>query len=218
MARQGFQHDLFEAMRETGCPVCRVLRESEARYWNFFLYEGFQDSQAYLDLVESVGYCPRHLAQLAARNDVFAAAGLASASVKGALRRLDVRPPRFRRRRIRRAGDRCPPCRLLATHEALLLRALSTLLEGDAEALRSYQGSEGLCFDHVAASYSLRLDELGVLVGHARARLRSRLEEVERLQASFDYQAAPATRELAGAWRRAFAAVRDHPGHVEEIG
>jgi hypothetical protein len=48
------------AMDQPGCPICRLRRESEARYIFFFLYENINDLETRLHLIASQGLCPAH--------------------------------------------------------------------------------------------------------------------------------------------------------------
>lgn len=208
MGHARIEDELRSAVGAGGCPLCRLLRDDEERYWAFFLYEGFQDPDAERRLARSVGYCPRHLAQLARRHDPFAAASLALASVRGALAALEGRrapPP---------PASACPVCSSLATAEALAVRALVPLLEGDAEAQAAYAAGEGLCYDHLGLVAEVHGRRARALLEQGRRTLERHREALERLIASFDYRAQAPDREQAGAWRRAFAALRGEPGRV----
>lgn len=208
MGHAGIEHELEAAIRTGGCPACRVLRDDEERYWSFFLYEGFQDPEADRKLARSIGYCPRHLEQLARRHDPFASASVALASVGGALDALSasrVPPP---------AASACPVCASLAVAEELALAALVPLLEADAELAAAYQAGEGLCYDHLGRAAELHGRRAKALLEHGRRTLERHRQALERLLASFDYRARGPDRDLAGAWRRGFLALHGDPGRV----
>jgi len=208
MGHARIEHELEAAIRAGGCPVCRILRDDEDRYWSFFLYEGFQDADADRRLARSIGYCPRHLAQLARRHDPFASASIALASVRGALDAL------ARRRVPPPAAKACPACASLEVAEKLALSALPPLLDGDAALAAEYAAGEGLCYDHLSLAAELNGRRAKALLEQGRRTLERQREALERLLASFDYRAEPPDREQAGAWRRAFAALRGDPGRV----
>jgi hypothetical protein len=213
MSPARIEWSLEDAIRQPGCPICRVLREDERGYWEFFLYEGFQDPDADARLFQSIGYCHRHLAQLAARNDVFAAASLALASIEGALSRVE----RARLRRgngFPRAGDGCPVCANLAGSEESALQALVPLLERDADLAAAYGGSDGLCYEHLGVAVAIHGRRARELLVHAQERLSAHRDALVALVNSFDYRSAPADVELSGAWSRAFRALRDNPGRI----
>jgi len=209
------EQDLVEAIPRGGCPACRLLRRAETQYWFFFLYEGFQDPEAGAALRRSIGYCRRHLGQLADHNDVFAAANLALASVGGALERLDASRGRWGKRRVSQpAGAGCPACTHTEATEHAALESLGPLLEKEPTIHDLYRSSAGLCFDHVAKAQRIGVEGLSLLEAHARRRLEEQATDLACLIRSFDYQTESADAQLAGAWKRAFRAIRGDPGRV----
>jgi hypothetical protein len=204
---------LAEGVLQVGCPVCRLLREDETRYWDFFLYEGFQDSAAAVDLRRSLGYCRRHVEQLARQRDAFASALLAAASLRGALATLLRERSSFRRRELQRPGFGCPVCARLADWQELCVRRLAELVASDTAFADNYRASDGLCFDHLGPALHAGAAAMA-LKEHAVERLERLEGEVRALAASFEYRSRPPTAELATAWRRAFAALRGDPGRV----
>jgi Family of unknown function (DUF6062) len=51
---------LKRALGEPGCPICRLIHETEARYLFYLLYENVTDGTTRAHLVRSLGLCPRH--------------------------------------------------------------------------------------------------------------------------------------------------------------
>jgi hypothetical protein len=51
---------LKRALEEPGCPICRLIHETEARYLFYLLYESVNDGTTRAHLVRSLGLCPRH--------------------------------------------------------------------------------------------------------------------------------------------------------------
>ncbi len=56
--------DLKEALRQPGCPLCRVLRNTDLHYLRVFLREGKNDGRMLLRLLASWGLCARHAGAL----------------------------------------------------------------------------------------------------------------------------------------------------------
>jgi hypothetical protein len=48
------------AIKQPGCPVCRLRQEAEERYLFNLLYENVTDGTTQLDLVRGLGLCPHH--------------------------------------------------------------------------------------------------------------------------------------------------------------
>jgi hypothetical protein len=48
------------ALREPGCPICRIMHEVERRFLLYVLYENVNDGTTRAHLVRSLGLCPRH--------------------------------------------------------------------------------------------------------------------------------------------------------------
>lgn len=213
--RHGLDADLARALGESGCPVCRLMREAEDRYWDFFLYEGFQDPGAATTLRRTVGYCHRHLRQLRHHHDTFAGSSLAHASLEGALERL-LDDSRRARVRSRRQPLSCPVCEHLAGYEQLALEALGRLLDRDEEVRAAYREHSGLCFAHLELALARRVEAADMLREHGARRLRRLKEDVQRLHESYRYDREPADAELAGSWLRAFRALRGDPGRIGE--
>lgn len=48
------------ALREPGCPVCRVAHQAEDRYLRFLLWENVNDMETRIRISEAMGFCRRH--------------------------------------------------------------------------------------------------------------------------------------------------------------
>jgi hypothetical protein len=86
--------DFKVALRRPGCPLCRLLRESDHRYLKVFLREGKDDGRMLLRLLGSWGLCARHAAALVRLEPVERGDGLGTATLYDwlldqARRRLD---------------------------------------------------------------------------------------------------------------------------------
>lgn|GEM_PF-1068425 len=58
------EHELLAALRDTGCPVCRVAGQSEPHYLFWLLHEGNAEPDLFDALTASLGFCPTHAATI----------------------------------------------------------------------------------------------------------------------------------------------------------
>ena len=56
--------DLKLAMRQPSCPICRIRDEAEYRYLYFLLWENVNDGTTRMQIVNSLGFCPKHTWQM----------------------------------------------------------------------------------------------------------------------------------------------------------
>lgn len=66
--------NLLEALREPGCPLCRLGNRAAHRFIDGVLYESVTDPQMRATLVESHGFCPTHSERLVAHHDALGSA------------------------------------------------------------------------------------------------------------------------------------------------
>ena len=59
--------NLKSAFKKEGCPVCRLLKEQEDRYFFNLLYENVNDGPTRGRIIDSMGLCPNHAWALQAR-------------------------------------------------------------------------------------------------------------------------------------------------------
>jgi len=63
--RLGFcEHELLAALRDPGCPVCRIADQSEPHYLFWLLHEGNAEPDLFDALTASLGFCPTHAATI----------------------------------------------------------------------------------------------------------------------------------------------------------
>ncbi len=218
MARTRSQEDLLAKMAGDGCPVCAVLRDAERSYWDFLLYDGFQDPHVKERLRDAGGYCRRHRTQLARYADPYAQAALALVSLDGVARRLERRPRLGLRlgRQVPRVDDDCPLCEALDRTEAALTEDLTALAEGGGRDAERYAASDGACLDHVGRAVGRGARADSALVRDARRRIDALRADLRAHLASFDHQATdrPGIEVDPGAWRRALAFMGGEVGRV----
>ena len=165
--------ELEDGLRRPGCPICGVLAAGTRRNFSYFLTDSVLDPGIRLRLVESGGWCARHmmlLLNVEAREypDHMGSATVFESLLEMADRRLgdalrSLRrqvPPASRsiRRALRRICDAlrpqraCPACESEAEREASYLgfftdTLFDPALGGEMKAL--YASSEGLCYRHL---------------------------------------------------------------------
>jgi hypothetical protein len=215
MAQPRIDWALEDAVQADGCPVCALLRQDEARYWDGFLYERFQDPEVFAAARESRGFCARHTGQLSAFRDVVPGATVALAATQGALDLLASSPPRRLLRRGSVPPDTpCAVCVRLRSTQDLVLKELDRQLARGGASAEAYGRSAGVCVEHVTAARSAGVERREELEAPTRRALEAAAAELQDLLASFDYRNAPADAAMVEAWHRAVPLLRGDPGAI----
>jgi len=166
--------ELEDGLRRPGCPICAILAQGTRRNFSFFLNDGVLDPGMRLRLVESGGWCARHMVLLLNVESREWPDHMGSATVfesllemaerrlaealRGLRRRRASAASRSRRRTIQHACDAlrsrkaCPACESEAEREASYLGFFIDALFNPALTLEMkalYAGSEGLCYRHL---------------------------------------------------------------------
>lgn len=202
--RNQTHHNLLDAFRQEGCPVCRLAAAAVTRYFGVLNYEAAGDPGVRIKLRDSLGFCAPHARQLVEEAHVLATATIYAEILPDLIARLrDVpfRKPglgaavarfkpgadRFRRADATpalAAADPCPACRVLADTEAMLL---TTLLDSLSETSfrDAFATSDGLCLPHLRRALAQASTETAFLSLRDTAlareeRLLAQLHEVIR--------------------------------------
>ena len=163
-----------EAMKESGCLVCRMARQTAARAVDSFLWEHVNDAEVRQNIIEAYGFCPEHTLRLVASemansglvlgvNIIYEQLGrVVSRDLRNVMPakklsgNLQKRLPRLgillrqRRGTVLPPKRRCPVCELVEQANSNVLAALFTELEDPQNSLRNaYQQSDGLCLVHL---------------------------------------------------------------------
>jgi hypothetical protein len=181
-------HEIYAALREDGCPLCRVGARSEELQLSGFLRDGILNPGSRRRFVAAGGFCRRHAWALHAVASS-EGTGASVASIYRQLARHDLAslerltattPGRAGRRSLRSGLARTHGCQICAAlrasrdaHAAFLCQLL------DDEAGRSaYLDSDGLCSSHLrdAVARSLDRDGTGDMARFLLRDWRSRLE------------------------------------------
>lgn len=166
------------AMRQPGCPLCRLCREAERRYLENLLWENVNDPATRAQWAAGLGFCPRHAWQLQRIEAHRYGDGLGNAilyedllqRVIPALEAMVPGPgaaPEPIWRRLARALGRVAPaeghkeaapglqgrqrCRVCRLAEDTACAYADWLIEGlaEAEIREIYRNSDGLCLPHL---------------------------------------------------------------------
>jgi len=160
-------------MEEPGCPICRLVRESEEwRLW-LLLYEHTGDPELHQRLGASLGLCGRHAALL---GRVVAQRPLATPA---AVARLYETLCAHARGKLRSGIPRqcCDLCRYAEDTARRYAASLAVLLLSP-EGRRAYARSAGLCIPHLVLALEEATDEIRDLL---RRDISGRLAQLEHL-------------------------------------
>lgn len=172
MAQTKSYYDLRDALRESGCPMCRARRAALERYMDGLIYEKVNDAGVRQAVRRSRGFCERHAWDLIRHGAALGVAimmrdvvrELLSTIRAGQFKRpgswsvtrfheaVDTRQPRSATADLVSAlGPQgpCPACK----HEAEIDHALASSfvenLRGPEGLLEAYRLSDGFCLPHV---------------------------------------------------------------------
>jgi hypothetical protein len=150
-------HELFDALREDGCAICRLARKASDSYVRALIYEGVTDVKLRETLRNARGLCHQHGWRMAhRRGSVLGTAIIYRDVVNTLIKTLEARPgagPRLFGRgqpelsRALGGAEDCPACALERDAEARAAKILLNNL-GDAAVGAAYRESAGLCLPH----------------------------------------------------------------------
>jgi len=213
-----------EALKQGGCPICRIVTQSARRYLDGFLYEQVNDPEVRAELVKSRGFCTHHAWMLIQFHDTLGVAivyrhlvqelardyhAIAQDAVVhktarrgagfGARVRADLRPSRP-----------CPACQIVHRAEEYALTALLQRLE-DGEVEAALRGESFFCLPHFVKAAELAQDGQQVrrLAGMQEAMLETMRGHLDELIRKHDYRFRDegVTSDESVAWMRAIEAL-----------
>ncbi|CEK18769.1 hypothetical protein CWRG_02281 [Chthonomonas calidirosea] len=134
-------YDLFSAVQQPGCPLCRLVADAGARRLAYLFHEEVNDPPTRLRLRASLGFCPRHARQSAHPGNALGLAIIYKDLAERALERLQSRD-----RSLLQQG--CPECEEEQRDEERFTQALAiSLLEPELQS--AYLKGDGLCMPHL---------------------------------------------------------------------
>lgn len=186
-------HDLAEALRLPGCPVCRLAAAASHRWVDMVFHELVNDVGVRESLRRAGGFCERHVELVLELGNPVGGSIIYADLLAHAL------APAPRRRK-----PLCPVCE----QEQRAARAvLDTLLQHlEEEDMRSaYEAADGLCIPHLTQALAPPAKPAASLLAEMEARKLSALaDECSSFVAKSDYRSrTPVVPGEATAWRRA---------------
>lgn len=223
--------DLLTALKEPGCPVCRLENAAVDRYLQTVLGESSHDLSIRHERKDSLGFCREHtwrLKTLGIGNTPATTLGyhdvlLAAAQ---ALQNADHKSHVPKRRLFLRKRDQtpmryaaivkaltpvkgCPACRLAARYSRVVLQELTgPLLESGISG--NLKASDGLCLHHLRQAFEVveDVDNCKMLIvihlDHYETRRRELVEVIRELEQREEHQV---SRKIDTTWRKVISAV-----------
>ncbi len=157
---------LVEALKESECPICRLVLEDSRAYLDHLLYESVLDVPIRMMLRESFGFCSWHARQIASLPPICSPSEGFAIFASDLLRKLDYVGRAiieqggrhwkwkswFRKNRGRLLAllkqRACPVCDHVKQFETYHLNDLMDAI-GDEEILSAYKTSQGICLPHL---------------------------------------------------------------------
>lgn len=200
---------LYEALREEGCPVCRCLHRDTFRFLDGLMWERVNDPDTRQALRAAWGFCNWHAWMLKeihhaplgiaiiyhdllgrAIDELAATARVleAPAPVRG-LRRLFRRAPLLPLLTAWTGRERCPACRSLEGFERYYLKVLVDYAD-DSDFSRALERSSGICLPHLLLTMAVFPEHsgLGPLLNRMVPKVRKLRDTLEGYIAKHDYQ------------------------------
>jgi hypothetical protein len=188
--------EVRDALREAGCPVCRLALRSVARVMQSIAYEQVNDLALRKQLRTAGGFCNAHAHQwLREARSVLGTALIYRDVVTAALRELQSVAQDGQRGGLLRGllgmTDRatveaaCPACQAQFEAEARYVEALVVLVADQSQAL---QGSASACRRHTAAAIRLGGPGADTILRHTRETIQALVEELDEVIRKEDYR------------------------------
>ncbi len=167
---------LCEAVKEPGCPVCRLTLEAVASYLDHLMYADVNAIRLREQLRLSRGFCPEHARQVLGIGHALGVAIIYKDVIDNLIRALETgeyrpSPPWRRIKALSLHGDaaqettkvvedlgpqrECPACAERRTMEDVFLGTINDHLEADPEFVEALRQSDGLCLPHFRRALQL---------------------------------------------------------------
>lgn len=226
MSRQHTPYfNLVEALRDTGCPLCRLGDRAAGRLIEGVLYESVTDPDTRARLVAAHGFCPTHSERLVGHHDGLGSAIIYRSILKhleeelGALAGAGSLLGRLRERWGENPAsqlDAHAPCPACAERERATERALSTFSahHQDPALQKALAGGTGFCLPHLRrAVATLERPALAMLLEQQQDRWAALHEELDELIRKYDHRFGdePMGQEK-DSWQRAIRLTAGEPG------
>jgi len=224
--------ELLDALKESGCPICRLVQKDSRRYLDHLMYESVLDVPTRIQLMGSFGLCSWHAWQLPSLPPVCSPDTGFSIFASDLLRKFNLLAVAITEGSHQKRGlksffrkkasqflskikaQACPACLHVGKFESYHLKELADSIE-EEEFLQAYRASQGICLPHFfllqesCSNYPNFPLLLELQLAKSQS-LRGTLEEFIRKQ---DYRFQhEITSEEAKAWRVAMEFLAGKPG------
>jgi hypothetical protein len=216
--------DILEACTQTGCPVCRVGAHSVKRYLKSIFYEYVNDIDTRARLNKRLGVCEEHVQLLLNTRiaDTLGASIIYENIVKVLLREFPnssspmISNPKEAARLISgftnsaKSNGTCLACE---QRDAIIKHTLDEMSKAlsDENLQAALQGSDGLCFPHLAQLLERleKPEDVAFLMDITCKKLEFRQSEMAMVIRKNDYQSdtEKITHEEAIAWKKSMCMV-----------
>ena len=191
-------YELMEAVRDAGCPICRLAVRSGDRFLETYSYEHVNDIEIRELVRAAKGFCHNHTWRLFHKHSPLGTAltyydilGEASQQIgaakeqQGLLRGLSSRV----RRALTPQGT-CLGCDAQGNAEQRHLGLLVETLRNDREGQEAYGGSDGLCLFHLRAALRTRpgREATDILLRVQEQRIAAVREQMSEIVRKADYR------------------------------
>ncbi len=166
-SRSNLYYDIFEALKQPDCPVCRLVDRDVRQYIDSFFYESITVVERRAEIRDARGFCSVHGSILAGHSRVLGTAIIHQDVINDVLRGIPAQTPqrallqnalKTARETVARAIRPRREC-VLCAHERHQERiVLEALIDGMADdALRAaFEKSDGVCLPHLQSAMALR--------------------------------------------------------------
>jgi len=191
--------NLLDALKESGCAICTLIKKSVHKSMDDFLYERVNDPGVRKEIRESFGFCNRHAWQMQKFGDGFGLSiiyhyllGLlidktdkqmdAKTLIKGLLQDKEIR-------NFQKIQNTCMVCKEAKEVERRYIEVFIENFE-DAELQFAFKSSFGLCLPHLLTLLKLCKDAKisAEILRIESAKIKSIIEELKEFERKHDYR------------------------------
>ena len=189
--------NMLDALKEKGCPLCRLSDKSAHSYFDAFLFENVTDREVSKKLRASGGFCREHSERFLEFNDTLGAAIVYESLIYDLLNE--------KKGSVSLKSGLCPACAVSKEAEDRHIKTFETYF-AEPEFAEAYMASEGFCVFHLKLLLPKIKNEavLKKIIGKERKSLEKLHAELLEFLRKNDYRF---SKEEWGAekdsWRRA---------------
>ena len=136
--------NLLDALKEKGCPFCRLADKSVHNYFDAFLFENVTDHEVSKKLMKAKGFCKVHSKKFLEFNDALAAALVYEALI------YDMTEAEGLSLKSLSPKETCPACLVEKESEERNIDTFRDfIISGDSDIKTAYLASDGICLAHL---------------------------------------------------------------------